>query len=83
MVKGISRQIILLDSPDQKIFEQVIFILKDGQREVSDTDLLKEAKCLIPGAIRKRKGRKYFRDLLWATGGGMVIGCIWFLTAVL
>ena len=30
MVKGISRQVIVVHSPDPKLFEQAIFILKDG-----------------------------------------------------
>ena len=29
MVKGISRQVILVHSPDPKLFEQAIFILRD------------------------------------------------------
>ena len=29
MVKGISRQVILVHSPDPKLFEEAIFILKD------------------------------------------------------
>ena len=29
MVKGISRQVIVVQSPEPKIFEQAIFILKE------------------------------------------------------
>ena len=29
MVKGISKQVIVVQSPDQKLFDQAIFILKD------------------------------------------------------
>ena len=29
MVKGISRQVIVVRSPDQKLFEQAIFILRE------------------------------------------------------
>ena len=29
MVKGVSRQVIVVHSPDPKLFEQAIFILKD------------------------------------------------------
>ena len=31
MVKGISRQVILVQPPEPKLFEQAIFILKDGK----------------------------------------------------
>ena len=30
MVKGISRQVILVPSPDKALFDQAIFILKDN-----------------------------------------------------
>ena len=29
MVKGISRQVIVVQSPDPKLFDQAIFILRD------------------------------------------------------
>ena len=52
MVKGISRQVIVVDAPEPKLFEQAIFILKDNaSREgISDDALLKEAKALVDGA---------------------------------
>ena len=31
MVKGVSRQVIVLQSPDREHFEQAIFILREGQ----------------------------------------------------
>ena len=30
MVKGTSRQVIVVHAPEEKLFEQAIFILKDG-----------------------------------------------------
>ena len=44
MVKGISRQVILVHAPDTELFEQAIFILKDNAASVTDDMLLKEAK---------------------------------------
>ena len=45
MVKGISRQVILVPSPDPKLFDQAIFILKEDMGEgVTDEALLKEAQ---------------------------------------
>ena len=32
MVKGISRQVIVVHSPDPKLFEQAIFILKEDAK---------------------------------------------------
>ncbi len=39
MVKGLNRQVIVVHSPDQKLFDQAIFILKDdavGKEGVTD-----------------------------------------------
>ena len=49
MVKGISRQVILVHGPDPKLFEQAIFILKDSAVSdgVSEDALVKEAEKII------------------------------------
>ena len=36
MVKGVTRQVILVDSPDRQRFEKAIFILRDGSRESAE-----------------------------------------------
>ena len=84
MVKGISRQVILVHSPDPKLFEQAIFILKDDavEKGITEEDLLKEAQNLIrPGQGRKRK--LYFYGPLWACGGAAMTGLAWMLTLLL
>ena len=43
MVKGVCRQVVVVQSPDKKIFEQAIFILNDNARDITDEELLKEA----------------------------------------
>jgi len=82
MVKGISRQVIVVHSPDQKLFEQAIFILKDNAAEVTDEALLKEAKALIRGngAPAPRLSRY---GPVWACGGALVTGLAWLLTNLL
>ena len=47
MVKGISRQVIVVHSPDPKLFEQAIFILKDKIKAVEDYNVLEEANHII------------------------------------
>lgn len=85
MVKGISRQVIVVHSPDPKLFEQAIFILKEdavGQEGVTDEALLKEAKRLINGPRpHKRKLSAY--GVVWACGGALLTGIAWLLTALL
>lgn len=85
MVKGISRQVIVVHSPDPKLFEQAIFILKDdavGQEGVTDEALLREAKSLLHGGARKKKPL-YLLGPVWACGGALVTGLIWLLTVLL
>ena len=53
MVKGISRQVIVVHSPEPKLFEQAIFILKEDalrQEGVTD-DLLRVLPTLMPPRI--------------------------------
>lgn len=84
MVKGISRQVIVVHAPDPKLFEQAIFILKDGAMDtggVTDEQLLKEARQLIRESANK--GRRHIRGPLWAAGGAALTGILWALTILL
>lgn len=44
MVKGVSRQVIVLRPREEKLFEQAIFLLKEGADCVSDEQLLSQAR---------------------------------------
>ena len=82
MVKGVSRQVIVLHSPDQKLFDQAIFVLKDsalGQEGVTDELLMKEAKRLIRDSAGKRSKLRGYGPI-WACGGAVMTGLIWLLT---
>ena len=78
MVKGISRQVIVVQSPDPELFEQAIFILKDGQPKVTDEVLLKEATHLINQTGSKKKN--YLYGPVWACGGALATGFLWLIT---
>ena len=79
MVKGVSRQVIVVQSPDQKLFEQAIFILRENAEGVTDEQLLREAKKAA--AESKRNGLSW--GPLWAGIGAMGTALVWLLTAVL
>ena len=83
MVKGISRQVILVQGAEEKLFEQAIFILKDSavREGITEEMLLKEAKAVIRGGEFPEK-RPYLHGGVWAAGGAMVTGLVWLLTAV-
>ena len=46
MVKGISRRVVVVDSPDQRFFEQAIFIVRNGSagEGVTSRELVEEAR---------------------------------------
>lgn len=83
MVKGVSRQVIVVHSPDPKLFDQAIFILKDEAVEqgITEEALLKEAQQVIRGPVKKQKLWLY--GPVWACGGALVTGLAWLLTVIL
>ena len=86
MVKGISRQIIVVQSPEPKMFEQAIFILKaDAMGEgITDEEVLKEARAAIRGSELQGKGKPFCRyGAVWAAGGAFVTGLVWLMSVLL
>ena len=82
MVKGVSKQVIWGHSPDRELFDQAIFILRDGalNQEITEEALLKEARQ----AIREpRKGAMRFRGPVWACGGAAVTALLWIISSLL
>ena len=81
MVKGISRQVIVLQSPQTEMFEQAIFILKDSSQSVTDEQLIKEATRLVNHAIVST--RFPWGGIFWACCGSAVSGLLWLLTVIM
>ena len=85
MVKGISRQVIVVHSPEKKLFEQAIFILNEnavGKDAITDDMLLKEAQQAIRGQSSGKKRKLYLYGPAWACGGALLTGLAWLLTAL-
>ena len=86
MVKGISRQVIVVQNPDKDLFEQAIFILTDEavSKGVSDQQLLRQANQAIAGVGKKQKGRsRCFYGPAWAAAGAAVTGLAWLITLII
>ena len=84
MVKGVSRQVIVVQAPGEELFDQAIFILKDAavEKGVTDEVLLKQAQQ----AIRSGQGKKrklWLYGPAWACGGAVVMGLLWLMTVML
>lgn len=83
MVKGISKQVIVVQSPDPKLFEQAIFILREDAEGVSDEALLKEANQAIRGPLKEKKIRKlYLYGPAWACCGAVATGLVWLISSL-
>lgn len=82
MVKGVSRQVIVVQSPDRKLFEQAIFILRDDapQQGITEEMLLREARQAARGS---RRQPAVTPGPVWACGGALATAFVWLLTALL
>ena len=83
MVKGVTRQVIMVDSPDRQRFEKAIFILRDGGRESAEELLLQAreiADRTMGGEGRKRGG---LPGPLWLLMGAAAVGAAWLLVSLL
>ena len=83
MVKGISRQVIVINSPDPKLFEQAIFIVRDGQKEVTNELLLKEAKRIMNTQYMTKHNINILAGAFWTGCGALITGIMWLITALL
>ncbi len=80
MVKGISKQVIVVHPTGKDFFEQAIFILKPEHvgTGISDEQLIQQAKCAIRN-LNPDAAHKYvkWKSLLYALIGGAVSCGIW------
>ena len=83
MVKGVSRRIIVVDSPDPKIFERAIFIVREdftGQQGISEAELLRQARQAAGGCLStEERGRLWtrLRGVLYAAAGAAAAALAW------
>ncbi len=89
MVKGLSRKVIIVKSPDPKIFEQAIFIVRDeylSGHGIGQKELLRQAQQAANGYVDKTYGWHRFQNihpLVFAMMGACAIGLIWAAVAYL
>ena len=90
MVKGISRRVVVVDAPDQRFFEQAIFIVRnDAAGEgVTARELVEEARRVArnyTGGDHGRLGRAWrnLSPIVYPLMGAAVIGLAWLITALI
>ena len=90
VVKGTSRRVIVVDSPDTELFEQAIFIVRNdilSERGVTAQMLVDEAcrvakSCSRASPARGRGLLRRLSPLLYGALGALGIGLVWLLTAL-
>lgn len=90
MVKGISRRVVVVDSPDPRIFEQAIFIVRndvlnrDGVTSQAIVDEARRvAKSYTQGAGRISHRWRTLSPALYTSLGAGGIGLLWLLVSLL
>ncbi|MBQ8587513.1 MAG: translation initiation factor 2 [Oscillospiraceae bacterium] len=86
MVKGTTRQVIMVRNPDQRLFEQAIFLLKEDALEkhgLGERELLEEARRLCSSEFPKKQRRKPHSPAFWLGLGAFPVAAGWLLTILL
>ena len=84
MVKGISRRVVVVDSPDQRFFEQAIFIVRNdaGGEGVTARELVEEARRVArgyTGGSRLSRAWRELNPLVYTLIGAGSIGLVWLI----
>lgn len=86
MVKGTSKRVVVIKSPDPKVFEEAIFIVREdylSEGGVSAKDIVKEAQRVARMYSRSTEGRPRRRLLdrlpapAFAAAGAAATGIAW------
>lgn len=90
VVKGISRRVIVVRSPDPRFFEQAIFLMKEDpfrSGDVSADQVVAEARRVAAGYLKRNTVRRGFwhriPNAVWFLLGGGAIGAAWALSLLL
>lgn len=84
VVKGISKRVIVVRSPDPRIFEQAIFVVREdfvGQAGISERELMRQARASINGYLlpgeKNRRLLPWLRGALYAAAGAAGAALTW------
>ena len=88
MVKGISRRVVVVDSPDQRFFEQAIFIVRKdaGGEGVTARELVEEARRVArgyTGGSRLSRAWRELNPLVYTLIGAGSIGLVWLIVTLI
>ncbi len=82
MVKGTTRQVVVVKGVDPNLFEQAIFLVRDDvlmKGGITEDTLLEQVQQSCRPPVRK----PWVQKLLWALGGAIFTGCLWLVVSLL
>lgn len=89
MVKGVSKRVIVVKSPDPKLFEQAIFIVKEDAMVgsgVTAEKVLAEAQRVADRYVKRNtgfgKGLAKLPPPAWLATGAVLASALWGLAAM-
>ena len=89
MVKGISRRVVVIRSPDKRIFEEAIFIVREesvNAKSITGEMIVREAQEIADRYVRenlKKRRLPKLPPLFFTALGAIVTGCIWIATILI
>jgi len=86
MVQGISKRVVVVKSPDKRIFEEAIFILREdalSSSGVSAEDIVKEACRAASGYLRRGRGKRFIKPAMFTAAGLALAGLGWGIAMIL
>lgn len=87
MVKGLSRRVIVVKAPDEKVFEQAIFIIREdfaSTAGVSEKEVLRQARraaneyLSAAGCSGGKRLLRFIKPPLYAAAGAAATAAAWF-----
>lgn len=90
MVKGITRQVILVKSPDPKLFEEAIFIVREeamNQEGITPEQVIRQARRAADGYLRQNQVRcgrlQRLSGAVWCAAGAVIASAGWYAAVFL
>jgi len=89
LVKGISRRVVVIRSPDKRIFEEAIFIVREesvNAKSITGEMIVREAQEIADRYVRenlKKRRLPKLPPLFFTALGAIVTGCIWIATILI
>ena len=82
MVKGITRRVVIIKSPDPDIFDEAIFLVKEDafSKGVTENDVLRQAKNVANDYVRNtitKKPKKKIHPAFFSPLGALAMGALW------